>query len=87
MSNIITYWEKAPNARTTEDFDGLLEVRIKRTSEIPALLAMKPPKCAMISIERSGHRKDFRVIWREGEAIPEVEVRCCPLCKQEIKGN
>lgn len=89
---ILTYWKDAPNRRTEDDFDGLLEVRLKTVKQIPELLAHMPGNCTMVSLEYSGpHKKNgkltdptnprrFKYIWQKGQPIPMAKSLKCPLC-------
>jgi hypothetical protein len=91
---ILTFWEDPPNGnKTGDDFDGILEVRLKSVKEIPSLLAAMPKRCTMVSTEYSGthlNRKGkvsspqnprrFKEIWRKGQPLPSVKDSKCPLC-------
>lgn len=93
MSLILTYWEdsKSPD-RTEDDFDGLLEIRLKSVKQLPALIASMPVATPMISIEYSGdHKRNgkistpsnprrFKELWRKGQSIPMFRPAQCPLC-------
>lgn len=80
MSMILTYWEDPLYKNTEDDFDEILEVRLKSVKEIPALIATKPAHCTMISTERTGPKKYFKEIWRKGQPIPSFKPKVCPLC-------
>lgn len=96
MSLILTFWERPRNwtnaPGTEDDFDGILEIRLKSVKQIPELLAAMPKHCAMVSTEHSGdHRQRgkitnpqnpryFKEIWRKGQPIPQIGIKKCPLC-------
>ena len=99
MSLILTFWADPPHGNETgDDFDGILEVRLKTTKDIPNLLAHMPPNCTMVSREYSGdhmsrgkitdpnNTRHFKEIWRKGQPIPQVKDKACPLCGA-IKGK
>lgn len=94
MSLVLTYWEYPKNGQgnDSEAFEGILEVRLKSTRQIPELIAHMPPNCRMISTEYSGNHtrngritcKDnprrFKELWRYPQPIPQPKVSKCPLC-------
>lgn len=89
MSIVLTYWEIPKYGQNTpDDFDGILEIRLKSVKQIPNLIAHMPPHCAMISTEHSAERtlksgrktNFFKEIWRKGQPLPTVKSEKCPLC-------
>lgn len=89
MSIVLTYWERPKYGYSDdEDYDGLFQVHLKSVKQIPALIAARPPRCVMISTEhsaertlRNGRRTNFfKQIWKQGEPVPQVQVKRCPLC-------
>ncbi len=90
---ILTFWEDPRGGNLTgDDFDGLLEVRLKSVTQIPELLAHMPRRCTMVSTEYSGNHynrgklscptnpKRFKEIWRKGQPLPVAKDSKCPLC-------
>jgi len=96
---ILTFWEDPRIKRTEDDFDSILEVRLKTVKQIPELLAHMPKNCTMVSTEYSGDHKvrgkitrpdntrHFKEIWRKGQIIPKAKVSACPLCKQSLAAD
>lgn len=99
MSLILTYWEDPPIKNDPDDFDGILEIRLKSVKDIPNFIAARPTKCTMISTEHSGDHKKrgklsnpqnpryFKEIWRKGQPEPVVKIKKCPLCNHELEGK
>jgi len=90
---ILTFWEDPKGGNVTgDDFDSILEVRLKSVKQIPELLAHMPRKCTMVSTEYSGNHtrngkittpnnpKRFKEIWRKGQSLPKAKDNKCPLC-------
>lgn len=94
---ILTFWSDPPNKNDPDDYESILEVRLKTVAEIPQLVAHRPTNCTMISTEYSGvHRnkkgqissptndRRFKEIWRTGQASPSKS-KHCPLCGQGVQ--
>ncbi len=92
---ILTFWEDPRGGNLTgDDFDGILEVRLKSVKQIPELLAAMPKHCTMVSTEYSGNHtmrgkitcptnpRRFKEIWRKGQQIPQAKSTVCPLCNK-----
>lgn len=90
---ILTFWEDPTNKKTPDDFEGILEVRLKTVKQIPELIAHMPKYCTMISLEYSGNHynakgqlscpsnpRRFKELWRKGQPIPQAKSKSCPLC-------
>lgn len=77
MALILTYWEDPRVKRTEDDFDGISVVRLKTVKQIPELIAARPKGTTMISLERTGPKKNFRELWRKGEGSLPPEVLSC----------
>ncbi len=91
---ILTFWEDPRGGNLTgDDFDGILEVRLKSVKQIPSLLAAMPAKTTMVSTEYSGNHyrrkgvistptnpRRFKEIWRKGQPLPQTKSTICPLC-------
>jgi hypothetical protein len=91
---ILTFWEDPKIKNDPDDFDSILEIRLKSVKQIPELMAHMPAKCTMVSTEYSGNHlrrgkistpdnpRRFKEIWRKGQPIPEAKSNKCPLCGQ-----
>jgi hypothetical protein len=92
MSLILTYWEDPRIKNTPDDYEGILEVRLKSIKQIPELLAHMPSHCTMVSTEYSADHKNrgkisnpsnpryFKEIWKKGQPLREKSSPKCPLC-------
>lgn len=91
---ILTFWEDPRGGNLTgDDFDGIMEVRLKTVKQIPELLAHMPANCTMVSTEYSGNHyrrageissptnpRRFKEIWRKGQPLPIAKSAKCPMC-------
>lgn len=95
MSVILTYWTYPKNGQNTpDDYDSILEVRIKSVKQILEFLAAMPKNCTMVSTEYSANHyrsagklstptnpRRFKEIWRKGQPFPVfTSMQKCPLC-------